>query len=182
VTLLLQLHLVLWLWTFTEMNNSNIRSKRRPFRKKQTFNSSYYRKQKIDENTKHYQIKRWVGSILKTYYYKVEYEFTDPELLAPFQEDNTEGVHKPYRLDILAYNEFRGEILTVEINGPYHYKYKQMIKDKFRLEIINEWVKKFAQKIKWEASKVIHKHIALSRNDIYKGFLDYEGVIALMRL
>lgn len=154
---------------------------KRAFKKRKGFNTSYYAKQKVDENTKHYQVKKWIGNILKEYCFKVYYEYVDPLLLAPKQIMLEKP--DPYKLDILAYNEYRGEIITLEVQGPYHYKHKQMIKDSLRLEIIIDWVRRyFAKKIQWRTKQYIHKHVAVSRDDIYKGFLDYEGLISLLRL
>jgi hypothetical protein len=151
----------------------------RAFRKRKTFNTSYYQKQIRDENTKHYQVKKVIGTLLKAYYFDVFYEFTDPLLVAPRQIMD----EKPdlYKLDILAYNVFRGEIITCEINGPYHYKKSQILKDDFRKNIIIEWVNNyFAKTIRWFTPKWIHKHIAISRDDVYRGFLDYDGLLSLM--
>ena len=181
---------------------------KRAFRKRQTFNSSYYQSQKVAENSKHYSLKRWIADILKTYDFWTHEEYSDPQLLAPTQIKNVRS--KPYQLDVLAYNYYRNEILTVEVHGPYHFKDKQLAKDKLRLGIIIDWIECCFSKvlttkqivktiqerfedgentitttifrIKNDVKEIVHRHVELSRNDIYKGFLDYEGVISLMRL
>lgn len=147
------------------------------FRKKKTFNTSYYRRQKIDENTKHYQVKTWIGNILKEYCFKVYYEYVHPLLLAPKQIMDEKP--DPYKLDILAYNEYRGEVITCEINGLYHYKRKQRSKDSLRKQIIIEWVRNYFVKIvKWKTARWGHRHVEISRDDVYNGFLDYDRLIS----
>ena len=156
------------------------------FTKKRTFNTSYYRKQITDENTKHYQIKRYIGNILRTYYFKVFYEYTHPQLV-PYYDfagplANIEKP-RPYQLDILAYNEQIGQVITCEVNGPYHYTGKQQKKDDYRKNVIVDWVRKYlAKNIEWKTDRWTHKHVAVSRDDVYHGFLDYDGLIVLMRL
>ena len=110
-----------------------------------SFNSSYYRRQVQHENTKHFQIKKWISDILQTYDFNVSLEFTDPQLLAPKNIINEK--RDPYILDIIAYNEFRNEFITAEVNGPYHYKQKKIAKDSIKLEKIIEWIPNFITKI-----------------------------------
>ena len=162
-------------------------TKKRAFSKKRNrFNTSYYKRQVIDENTKHFQVKKWISEILKEFSFNVFVEYTHPLLVPKYSFEcplRNLDKPKPYTLDILAYNEQIGQIITLEVNGPYHYRAKQIQKDENRKYVIIEWVKKcFSHLIEWKCSKWIHKHVALSRDDIYKGFLDYEGVISLIGL
>lgn len=156
---------------------------KRPFQKKKGFDTSLYKNQKKSENTKHLKVKRWIGHILEVYGFKVIYEFVDRlNLLSPFNPRLSEKP-KPYTLDILAFNKEYGIIITAEINGPYHYKNKQTFKDEVRKRIIVKWVKNyFSKRIEWKTRKWIHKHIAISRDDVWRGFLDYEGLIHMLRL
>lgn len=120
------------------------------FRKKKTFNTSYYRKQTKEENSAHYSVKEYLNRLFQSYDFESTKEYKHPLLMPEHKILNLEDVNHPYSIDVLAYSVYRGEIITAEVNGKYHYKHNQMVKDNYRKNIIADFIKfHFVNTIKW---------------------------------
>ncbi len=126
-----------------------IGARKRPFKKRTGFNTSYYSKKKQgNENVKHFEVKGWLEVLLNQYSFITTKEYSHDLLMPEYKTLSSDS--KPYHLDLLGYHEYRGEIITIEVNGKYHYKKRQLIKDENRRIIVKDFIKNhFVKTILW---------------------------------